>query len=149
MASPHERATAARVLRDAGHRTDEIADLLHVSESQVYRYLNDTPSEPQLSHSAVVDLEALLAEQELDGHGRFNAGVAMRLAQRLDQVANSTKAQDALAMPQIAKELRAVVGDILDVSADDRAWLADVFAKVGHATDPGAKDPSPAGGGPS
>lgn len=127
VSSPSDRAIAARVLRDAGHKTDLISDLLGVSESQVRRYLQATPSQGSPESSALEELERLLAGQELDEQARFSAGIARRLALRLDKVAASDKAQDALAMSQISRELRAVVAEILDVSADDKAWLADIF----------------------
>ena len=114
---------------------DTIAELLHVSPSQVRRYLQSTPTVDGPEHSALEDLEALLASQELDEHARFQAGVARRLALRLDKVSVSDKAQDALAMPQIAKELRAVVAAIMDVSQDDKEWLAGLLTKVGHPSD--------------
>lgn len=135
MASPSDRAIAARVLRDAGHHTSTIADLLAVSESQVRRYLAATPSEGIPDQSAADDLDVLLASQELDEHARFQAGVARRLAVRLDKVSLSDKAQDALAMPQIAKELRAVVAEIMGASQDDKEWLAGLLTKVGHPED--------------
>ena len=143
MASPKDRAIAARVLRDAGHHAEVIADLLHVSVSQVYRYLDATPSEPAPTVSQVERLQALFASQELDARGEWNASLALSLAARLDKIAVSEKAQDALAMPQIAKELRAVVREIMDVSEDDKAWLADVYSAVGNVSNPGAENPRP------
>ena len=133
MASLAEKATAARVLKDAGRTPEEIAELLSAGVSTVYRWLKDNPQ--PVPSTACEDLEALLATQDLDAQGRFNAGVARRLAQRLDNVAVSTKAADAMAMPQIAKELRAVVDEIMDVSSDDKEWLANVFTPVGNPKD--------------
>lgn len=143
MASLTEKATAARVLADAGHKADVIADLLGAHISTVYRWLKDTPSKP--AGSAVDDLENLLVSQDLDDNQQFLAGVARRLAQRLDAVAVSTKAQDALAMPQIAKELRAVVTEIMGASADDKEWLAGLFTQVGDAEDAEQADAGVAG----
>lgn len=136
VANHEERAIAARVLRDNGHAVGVIAELLHVSESQVYRYLKDTPSEPAAPASNVERLAALFETQELDAHGQWNASLALSLAGRLDKIAVSEKAQDALAMPQIAKELRAVVAEIMGASQDDKEWLAGLLTQVGHAKDP-------------
>lgn len=136
MASTAEKASAARVLRDAGHPTDLIAELLHASLRTAQRWLQDVPEVNGPDSSAADDLEALIASQELDEQGRFQAGVARRLAQRLDKIAVSDKAQDALAMPQIAKELRAVVADIMGTSQDDREWLAGLLAPVRNPEDP-------------
>jgi len=138
MASTADKATAARVLHDAGQSAEDIADLLHAGLSTVYRWLKDNPT--PANGSAVEDLDNLLAGQELDDSQRFLAGVAKRLAQRLDSVAVSTKAQDALAMPQIAKELRAVVAEIMGASQDDKEWLGSLFTQVGDTEDPRSED---------
>ena len=135
-ASTRDKMTAARVLRAAGHSVELICELLDVTKSTVYRWLADMPPDDP-GGSALDDLEALLASQELDGHGRFNAGVARRLAMRLDKVAMSDKAQDAVAMPQIAKELRAVVDEIMKVSNDDMQWLINVFTPPSNGHDAG------------
>lgn len=111
-------------------------DLLGASKTTVYRWLQDTPS--PMASSALDGLEALLAKQELDDHGQFQAQVARGLATKLDKVIASDKGIDAQALPQIAKGLIDVVRSIMDVSADDKAWLADVFGSVGHPTDHGA-----------
>lgn len=137
---PSDRALAARVLKDSGHEPGKIADLLHVSLSQVYRYLDAQPTAGTPDRSAADDLEALLATQQLDERQRFDAGVARRLAVRLDKVSLSDKAQDAMAMPQIAKELRAVVAAIMDVSQDDKQWLADLSTPLGDTAEPGTPD---------
>lgn len=134
MASPREKAIAARVLRDAGHEADAIMDLLHASKSTVYRWLQEQPSEGP-RESNVEKLEALFESQELDPLGAWNASLAMALAARLDKIAVSEKAQDALAMPQIAKELRAVVAEIMGASQDDKEWLAGLLTAVRHPED--------------
>jgi hypothetical protein len=143
MASTADKATAARVLHDAGQSAEDIADLLHAGLSTVYRWLKDNPT--PANGSAVEDLDNLLAGQDLDDNAQFLAGVAKRLAQRLDSVAVSTKAQDAMAMPQIAKELRAVVAEIMGASQDDKEWLAGLFTQMGDPEDAGTSDARVAG----
>lgn len=137
MPSLSEKAIAACVLRDiAKMDAAQVAELLHVSPSQVYRYWQAQAEETVLEHSAADDLDVMLASQDLDDHGKFQAGVARRLAVRLDKVSVSDKAQDALAMPQIAKELRAVVAEIMGASQDDKEWLAGLLTTVRHSEDP-------------
>lgn len=142
MSTSGDKAIAARVMWESKRFTlEQIAEILGVGTTTVHRWKEAAPATPQAaggSQSAVGDLDALLDTQDLDAHGRFRAGVARRLAMRLDQVAISDKAQDALAMPQIAKELRAVVAEIMDVSEDDKAWLAGLLAPVGDAEESGA-----------
>lgn len=129
MATASEKAIAARVLRDAGHVTARIAELLGASERTVQRWLKDVP-EVGTTRSAQERLDSLLAGQELDDLGEFRAVVAYRLAMKLDKVTASDKAQDSVAVGQIAKELHAYVNAIMDVSADDKEWLAGLFTPV-------------------
>jgi hypothetical protein len=121
-------------LRDGGHTTEVIAELLGTSVRTVQRWLQDVP-EVDSSQSAAGDLEVLLDSQELDGHARFKAGIARRLAVKLDKAAVSDRAQDAMAVPQIAKELDSIVNAIMDVSSDDKEWLAGLLTKMEHPKD--------------
>ena len=137
MANRRDRAIAVRVLRERGMTLETIGDLLGIHPTTAMRDQEWLGEREQTSDqpSAVENLEALLATQELDAHGEFNATVARQLARKLDIAAASTKAMDAGAVSDIAKELRAVVDEIMDVSSDDKEWLANVFAPVGDAPD--------------
>lgn len=129
MANAVQRATAALVLRDAGHAADVIADLLHVSVSQVYRYLNGEVT-PKLdpSRTAVDELAALLEPQDLDDLGRFQATVARRLAAKFDRMSMSDKGADSVNVDRVAKGLVEIVEKIMDVSANDKEWLAGLLS---------------------
>lgn len=148
LSSPQERAIAAQVLKEHGHEAKLVADLLGVSVSQVHRYWSEFPplDDGGSDRSAVEDLQRLIESQELDEMGRFQAGVAIRLAQRLDKIASSDKAQDALAMPQIAKELRAVVAELMGASENDREWLADLSSPLDDSTHLDSQDDREAAG---
>jgi len=137
MANRRDRAIAVRVLRERGMTLETIGDLLGIHPTTAMRDQEWLGEREQTSDqpSAVDNLEALLATQDLDPHGEFKATVARQLARKLDIAAASTKAMDAGAVSDIAKELRAVVDEIMDVSADDKEWLANVFAPVGDAPD--------------
>jgi hypothetical protein len=122
------------VLREKRLTLEAIGDLLGIHPTTAMRdveWLEEREPEESDVQSALEDLEALISSQELDAQGRFQAGVARRLAQRLDRIAASDKAQDAIAMPQISKELRAVVADIMGTSQNDKEWLAGLFIKGG------------------
>lgn len=131
----HDKAIAARVLRDTGKFTlEELADILGTSKSTIHRWIESQPK--TLESSALADLEELLSGQELDAHGQFRAGIARGLAMKLDKMAVSDKGQDSQNVAQVAKELDEIVARILDVSSDDREWLINVFAPVGNPEDP-------------
>lgn len=133
MSSAADRATAAQVLKDAGHDVGRIADLLGVSESQVYRYLSEFPRHDPPSHPSASDqLERLLAGQELDEFGEFMAASARQAATKFDQMARSDKAQDGQNIPQLLKGLVDLVERIVGPSKADEEWLLGVFAPVGH-----------------
>lgn len=137
MASRRDRAIAVRVLREQGMTLETIGNLLGVHPTTAMRDQEWLGEQEQGSDqpSAVDHLEALLATQDLDALGRFKATVARQLARKLDVAAASTKAMDASAVPDIAKALRDVVDEIMDVSDDDKEWLANMFAPVGDPTD--------------
>lgn len=132
VSSAADRATAAQVLKDAGHDVGRIADLLGVSESQVYRYLSEFPREQKPGRSTLEGLEELIASQTMDESKRFQADVARGLADKMDKVRMSDKAQTGSEMAQLSKELRAIVADIMGTSENDREWLAGLFTKVEH-----------------
>src|ERR1017187_10072424 len=116
---------------------EDIAELLHVSVSQVYRYLaaeKDADPRGQITTDAV---DALLASQTLDEEGNVHAASARQLAAKIDKAATSDIATDSLALPALTKELRGVIAEIMGASEDDKAWLADVFATVGDSANGG------------
>lgn len=133
--SAREKATAARVLRDAGHSADVIADLLHASLRTAQRWLQDVPEVDGPEGSMVDTTVALIESQDLDAQGEAHAMLARRLAQRLDKLAVSDKAGDAPGMALLSKEWRAVIADIMGTSQDDREWLAGLLAPVRDAED--------------
>lgn len=135
MVTASDKAVAARVLRDAGHATGIIADLLHASERTVRRWLQTTP-EVEHSASALDDFEHLIASADLDDYARFQAGVARGLAVKLDKVRASDKAQTGTEMANISKELRSIVAEIMGASQDDREWLAGLLTAVDDPTHP-------------
>lgn len=123
----NDRAVAAQVLRARGMTLERVGELLGVNASTVHRWMESLADEAPPERSALDDLETLLATQDLDDMGRMNAGIARRLAVKLDKASESDKAQDSMAIAQIAKELRNVVEAIVDVSADDREWVVGLF----------------------
>lgn len=136
--NPKARAAAARLLLASGDFTpEEVAFLLGTSLSQVYRYQNGEVLPKPAQVSTLADLDLMLATQELDAYGRVQATQARRLAARLDQVSTSKIAQDALAMPQISKEFSRVVEGLMDVSQDDKEWLAGLLTQMDDPSEPG------------
>jgi len=90
--------------------------------------------------SAVAALEVLLASLELDEACEMNAAIARALAGKLDEARRDSNGAVAMAISGIAKELRAVVDSILEATANDDEFVADLFAPVGDAAESGATD---------
>ena len=133
-----DKATAACVLRDvAKMAAADIAELLHVSVSQVYRYW-EAEREARPTAGVVDKTDALLAGQKLDDWGEGLAANARALAMKIDKAATSDIAMDSTALPGLVKEWRGVIAEIMGASEDDKQWLADVFAPVEHSENGGA-----------
>lgn len=119
------------MLKDAGHDVGRIADLLGVSESQVYRYLSEFPRQPSGPERTVLDgITAQMNAAELDESAGWQVEIALALADKMDKVRASDKAQTGSEMAQLSKELRAIVADILGTSQNDKEWLAGLLSPV-------------------
>lgn len=128
MAAHTDRALVSRYCHDVLNMTwDRVGDLLGIDATTASRDAKSLDDVPESSQTAVDDLETLLATQELDDHASFKAGIARRLAVKLDKASVSDKAQDSQALPLIAKELDSLVNAIMDVSSDDKEWLAGLL----------------------
>lgn len=139
MSSAADRATAAQVLKDAGHDVGRIADLLGVSESQVYRYLSEFPRQPSGPERTVLDgITSQMNAAELDESAGWQVEIALALADKMDKVRVSDKAQTGSEMAQLSKELRAIVADILGTSQNDKEWLAGLLSPVRNPENTGA-----------
>lgn len=83
----------------------------------------------------VIDkVQALLADVELDAAGETRAEIALTLARALDEAsASSNNGAIAMAISGISKELRAVLDSILNETAQDAEFVADLYAEVGDS----------------
>lgn len=116
-----------------------IADLLGVSESQVYRYLSEFPRQPSGPERTVLDgITAQMNAAELDESAGWQVEIALALADKMDKVRVSDKAQTGSEMAQLSKELRAIVADILGTSQNDKEWLAGLLSPVRNPENTGA-----------
>lgn len=114
----------------------DIATLFGVDGTTVYRWL-EKEAEARQHHGTTDAVEALLAKQRLDEVGDTSAALARGLAMKIDKASASDVAADSMALPALVKELRAVIAEIMGASPDDKEWLADVFAPLGHGEDTG------------
>lgn len=78
-------------------------------------------------------VQALLAEVELDTAGETRAAIAVALAQKLDDALISDSGAVAMAIAGISKELRSVLDSILEDTAADDQFVADLYAEVGDS----------------
>ena len=85
---------------------------------------------PPTVYSAVCKL---LDGMELDDEGQASAAIARALAAKLDEAGQSDSGTIAMATAGIAKELRAVLDEILAATGDDALFVHDLFAPVGNS----------------
>lgn len=78
-------------------------------------------------------VETLLKSLELNEEGNARAAIARALASKLDEAALSDSGTIAMATAGIAKELRAVLDEILAATGDDALFVHDLFAPVGNS----------------
>jgi hypothetical protein len=74
---------------------------------------------------------ALLATLELDEAGLVKAAIAQSLAAKLDEATAADYATAGLAVAPLAKELRDVIGAILEEQGDTQDFVAGLFSQVG------------------
>jgi len=75
----------------------------------------------------------LLEGIELDAERAPHAAIALNLARKLDEAAHSDSGAIAMAVAGISKELRAVLDTILEDSAQDDEFVADLYSEVGDS----------------
>lgn len=80
-------------------------------------------------------VETYLGTVELDEVGEARAQIARTLAAKLDGIAGSTVASDNLAIPAIAKGLREVLDELVDLSGETESFTNGLFAAVGDSAD--------------
>ncbi len=85
-------------------------------------------SKPPQPLSVKATLDVLLKTLDLDEAGKTKAAIAGALAAKLDEAALSDSGAVAMATAGIAKELREVVDAILEATASDGEFVADLFA---------------------
>lgn len=78
-------------------------------------------------------LEKLLDTLELDEAGETRAAIARAVAGKLDEAASSEMRAGPDPTSSLSKELRDVVNEILEDSADDDDFVADLFSPVGNS----------------
>jgi hypothetical protein len=73
-------------------------------------------------------IERLLLVLDLDEAGLANAAIVRALAAKLDEARHSESGAAAMAMPGIAKELRAVIDEICESASDRQSFVSDLFS---------------------